>query len=75
MFSVCLPVSNGKNATSSVICLPKITCTFLLYDLTDVEKDIRGKRRSVGDKESRLHKLPSKVGGDSDILMGITHMK
>ena len=75
MLSVCLPVSNGENASLSVICLPKITCTFLLYDLTDVEKDIRGERRSVGDRESRLHKLPPKVGGDTDILMGIKYMK
>ena len=57
--------------------LLKITCTFLLYDLTNVEKDICRKCQTVGGKELvlRLPKLPSKVSGDTDILMGIKYLK
>ena len=57
--------------------MPKITTEFPLYNLGEVEQDIQNECRKVGGHNlvSRLPKLPSKVGGDTDILVGIKYAK
>ena len=77
VYSVWLPLHNGENACLSGICLPKITCDFPSYELTNVEKDIRERCQRIGGNElmSRLPRLPLKVGGDTDILIGIKYSK
>ena len=77
LYSICLPLHTKKdgeeqNAILTGICLPKITCDFPVYELTGIEKDIREKCKNIGGEElvSSLPRLPSKVGGDTEILMG-----
>ena len=76
MFSVCLPLSNGKDAMLSGICLENITAPFPEYRLGDVEKEIHTTCKRVNhDMLRKLPKLPKKVGGDTDILIGIKYAK
>ena len=71
-YSICLPLCTGQNATLSGICLPKITCDFPEYELTDVVHDIHQKCREVGGEPlvSQLPKFAKTAGGDTDILLG-----
>ena len=71
VFSVCLPLHNGKDATFSGLCLPQITSEFPIYDLSNVKNDIHKKSKKIGGQElaDRLPKLPVKVGGETDILV------
>ena len=57
--------------------MPKITSEFPIYDLGTVEDDIIKKCKNKGghDLVKCLPKLPSKVGGDTDILLGIKYAK
>ena len=72
MWSVKLPLRNGGDATLTGYCLDKVTATFPIFNLQEIEKDLRAKCKKQ-DGESMLQKLPklSKcVGGDTDILIG-----
>ena len=40
VYSICLPLQNGKNAMLCGLCMPKITTEFPVYDLGTVEEDI-----------------------------------
>ena len=59
------------------ICLPEITNECPLYDLTELEKDIRKKCYNIWKEDliSKLPKLPRKVGGITDILIGKKYLK
>ena len=47
LFTVYLPLRNGRNAVLTGICLDKITSTFPSYDLAVVEGEIRKKCREI----------------------------
>ena len=76
-YTFCLPLHNGENVTLSGLALPKITSDFPMYDLSEVERDIREKCFSAGGNElvERLPQLPKHVGGDTDILLGSRYLK
>ena len=76
MHSISLPLNTGGNALCG-ICLPEITSEFPLYDLTELEKDVRKKCYDVGNEDlvSKLPKLRRKVGGITDILIGLKYLK
>ena len=76
IFSICLPLYDGHNAVLSGICLPTITGKFPLYDLTNVGDDIRKRCQDMGEPDfSTLPKLPKKVGGETDILIGSKYLR
>ena len=77
VYSVCLPLYNGNEAVLSGLCMPSITGEFPLYYLDNVEKDLHSECMRVGGQElvDRLPKLPSKVGGETDLLVGIQYAK
>ena len=54
--------------------MPKITTEFPVYDLGTVEKDIQWRCKKIG-LVDHLPKLPSTVGGNTDILIGIKYFK
>ena len=60
VFCRSLPLNTGGNALSCGICLPEITSEFPLYDLTELEKDIRKKCYDIGN-EDLVSKLPECV--------------
>ena len=73
VYSVCLPLQNGKNAVLSGLCIPKITTELPVYDLGTVEKDIQWRFMKIG-LVDHLPKLASMVG-DTDIFIGIKYFK
>ena len=77
VYSVCLPLKNGANFTITGICMDKVTAKLPDYDLTGVEKDVHEICRKEGGDElvQRLPKLASKVGGETDILLGSKYLK
>ena len=74
-FRVTIPLYDGKSANLSGICLDKITSTFPLYPLAEVEKDIIFDYTSRGGDPQKLPKLPEFVGGDTDLMIGIQYSK
>ena len=77
IYSVCLSLHDGKNVTLSGVCLEKITAEFPRYDLSTVENDlIKSCKKSLGPKRAkRLPKLPSNVGGETEILLGSKYLR
>ena len=71
--TVCIPLLNGRNALITGSCMGKITSEFPTYNLGEVEKDIR----SACDKDllKKLPSVPSQVGGETDILLGIKYAR
>ena len=74
-FRVTITLYDGKSANLSGICLDKITSTFPLYPLAEVEKDIIFDYTSRGGDPQKLPKLPEFVGGDTDLMIGIQYSK
>ena len=72
-----LPLKDGYDATFTGMCLDKVTSTFPTYPLKEVEEDVRDLCRKEGGENllNALPKLPSEVGGDVDILIGLTYKK
>ena len=59
------------------MCLDKVTATFPNYPLKEVEDDVRELCRKQGGETllEALPRLPKEVGGDVDILIGLTYKK
>ena len=72
VYSVVLPLKGGENAVFSGVCMDRVTMAFPTYELKDVENDIRSQCKLEGGDPllKSLPKLPSEVGGDTDILIG-----
>ena len=72
-----LPLKDGYEATFTGMCLDKVTSTFPTYPLKEVEDDVRDQCRKQGGDTllNSLPKLPKEVGGDVDILIGLTYKK
>ena len=76
VWAICLPLANGGNAIMSGLVLPTITGVFPTYELTNVENDIQQRCLESGEPDfSSLPKLPRKVGGDTDILIGSKYLR
>ena len=74
VYSICLPLHDGTNVTLSGVCMPKITSRLPIYPLGKVESDLR-KWCTTDDSCRYLPKLSSKVGGDTDILIGSKYLR
>ena len=74
VYSICLPLHDGTNITLSGVCMPKITSRLPVYPLGEVESDLK-KWYSGNDSCRDLPKLSSKVGGDTDILIGSRYLR
>ena len=75
VYSVKLPLHNGKDITLSGICLDKVTGEFPIYPLHDVESEIQRVYASKSFSSRQLPKLPHSVGGETDIMVGIQYLK
>ena len=76
IYSVKLPLKNGKDVIFSGICLDEVTSSFPEYCLKDIESDVKKQYRQ--EKMSGMKKLPDlpkKVGGSTDILLGIKYYR
>ena len=77
LWSILLPLKDGSNIVITGVCMEKVTLEFPDYDLTDVEKDVRKQCRRIGGEMLLQHlpKLASRVGGDTDILLGSKYLR
>ena len=75
VFTICLPLVNGRNALLTGLCLTQITSEFPTYGLENVEKDIHEAFRKTGGSAYQLPRLPNFVGGETDILLGSKFLK
>ena len=75
-YSVRLPLKSGEDAKMTCLCLDQITIPFPKYPLKTVEKDIH-KELEKTDKNVLpfLPRLPDKVGGPVDIMIGSAYLK
>ena len=75
IYSVKLPLVNGKDAIMTGPCLDRITDEFPLYPLKQVENDIQESFRKSGKELKNLPKLPKEVGGKVDFMVGIKYLR
>ena len=77
IYSFNLPLKDGYIATFTGVCLDQVTATFPTYPLREVEDEIREMCRNEGGEKlvNSLPALPNEVGGDIDILIGLTYKK
>ena len=74
IYSVRLPFANERNAVLTGPSLPKITDTFPQYPLDDEVKDIQRFYEKGGENVFDLPSLPSSIGGDVDMMIGIKYL-
>ena len=74
-YQVTLPLYNGKNANLSGICLDSITSVFPKHPLKEIEGDIKNVYFKSGGNVDNLPRLPSHVGGNTDLLIGVQYLK
>jgi len=76
IYSVKIPTYNNQIALFTGACLPNITTTFPKYPLDgQVQLDIFKAYRQQGGDINNLPKLPSSVGGDVDMMIGIKYLR
>ena len=76
IFSVTLPLGNGKDATLTGACMEMITETFPMYHLKGrVEADIKAAYVQTGGMVKDLPKLMPTVGGNTDFMLGMKYNK
>ena len=77
IYTFYLPLRDGYMATFSGMCLNKVTATFPMYPLKEVENEVRELCQKQGGDAllEILPSLPESVGGDVDILIGLTYHK
>lgn len=76
IYSVRLPVIGKHDAIMTGVCLNKITQEFPYYPLNGkVETDIRDAFLKSGGNIKELPKLPEKVGGNVDFMLGIKYLR
>ena len=77
MWSICLPLKDGRNIVITGVCMEQVTMEFPSYELKDVESGLIDKCRSLGGDYlvQQVPKLSSFVGGETDILLGSKYLK
>ena len=75
-YCIKLKLKNGKEAEMKCICLDNITLPFPKYPLKTAEEDIH---KELGETDKnilcKLPRLPDKVGGPVDIMIGSAYLK
>jgi hypothetical protein len=75
-YKITLPLNTGKQATMSGLCLDKVTGKFPVFSLKTVEDDVKDHyQQKLGKDPEELPRLPDKVGGETDIMIGIKYLK
>ena len=77
VYRITLPLSNGKDATFSGLCLDKVTADLPRFQLKDIEDGIRQSCFEQGGSAlvDTLPRLPAEIGGETDILLGIQYKR
>ncbi|XP_066928171.1 uncharacterized protein [Clytia hemisphaerica] len=72
LYRIKLPLSTGKHAQLSGLCLPKLTDEFPRYSLCDAEKSLFD---AAGAIAKIFPKLPKSAGGKVDMMIGISYFR
>ena len=75
IWSVRLPLGNGELAHMTGTCLDIITEEFPEYPLGQISKDLRNEFSKTGCSLDLLPNLPSKVGGNTDFMIGAKYSR
>ena len=75
IYNVSLPLGSGGEALMQDLCLNKVTGVFPTFSLKKAEKDIKNHYKKSGGDVGKLPRLPSKVGGEVDIMIGVKYLK
>ena len=75
IYNVSLPLGSGGEALMQGLCLNKVTGVFPTFSLKKAEKDIKNHYKKSGGDVGKLPRLPSKVGGEVDIMIGVKYLK
>ena len=75
IYKVKIPMYDGQEVNISGLCLDKVTPEFPIYRMEEDEKDIQREYQMKGLSPKGLPKLPNKVGGNTDLMLGIKYLK
>eukprot|EP00794_Sanderia_malayensis_P006911 gene6911-biopygen5645 len=76
IYTVNLPLANGKDAIMTGVCLDKLTHNFPMYQLHgDVINDIHNGFRQIAGDPRNLPSVPAQVGGSMDFMIGIQYLR
>ena len=77
IYRITLPLSNGKDATFSGLCLDKVTADLPRFQLKEIEAEIRQSAFEEGGSTivDTFPRLPTEIGGETDILLGIQYKR
>ncbi|XP_066927799.1 uncharacterized protein [Clytia hemisphaerica] len=72
-YRVKIPLHDGTEVSLIGACLEKITETFPMYPLDQVERDINH-QYSLSNQSGNLPKLAPSIGGDVHLMIGVKHL-
>ena len=76
IYAIKLPLKNGNDAKIRALCLDEITAPFPIYQLGQVENDIRAYvEKTQKGLLNQLPRLPKEVGGKVHVMLGKHYMK
>ena len=73
-YKVSLPLHTGEEIELEGLCVDNVTSAFPGYPLEEVENDLRAFAATKGNVTD-LPKLPTDVGGETDIMIGSQYLK
>ena len=74
VYRVSTPMHDGNDNNISGICLDTVTAEFPKYDIRMVERDIHSAYLATGQNPENLPKLPSHVGGKTNLMIEIKYL-
>ena len=74
MYSVKLPLHNGRQISLSGVCLEKITSRMPEYPIQEDAQDIQRSYSKSGGS-NKLPNLPSSIGGEVDLMVGVKYLR
>ena len=74
-YKITLPLHDGTEVNLSGACLDKITSCFPTFPLEKVALELEQSFINSGNNSDSLPKLPTSVGGDTDIMIGAQYLK
>ena len=75
IYSVSVPTADGRKAIFKGPALERITQTFPTYPLQEAFNDIKASFLKSGRRVSELPTLPSNIGGEVDLMIGIRYLR
>ena len=75
LWTLKLPMANGKNAVVTGLCLNKVTHTIPDYEFADAAQDIKEYCKKNDIELDTMPQFPTSAGGDTAVMMGMQYKK